>query len=88
MSDFPEVRFSSTHHCFQLNASKDAERLPEGFKRIAYDSDSAKFTFRDRNGQLYQGEAGAEYGILTPMSASCSRPNAFSSGICSPILYT
>jgi hypothetical protein len=68
------------------------ERLPEGFKRIAYDSDSAKFTFRDRNGHLYQGEAGADYGILTPMSASntalsSSRPNAFSSGTFS-ILYT
>ena len=65
------------------------ERLPEGFKRIAYDSDSAKFTFRDRNGSLYQGEAGADYGILTPMSASntaSSRPNAFSSGTFS-ILY-
>lgn len=67
-----------------LTISKDAERLPEGFKRIAYDSDSAKFTFRDRNGHLYQGEAGADYGILTPMSASnsalsSSRPNAFSS---------
>ena len=69
--------------------SKDVERLPEGFKRIAYDSDSAKFTFRDRNGNLYQGEAGADYGILTPMSAalSSSRPNAFSSGTFS-ILYT
>lgn len=60
------------------------ERLPEGFKRIAYDSDTAKFTFRDRNGLLYQGEAGADYGILTPTSAALSsessRPNAFSSG--------
>ena len=56
------------------------ERLPEGFKRIGYDSDTAKFTFRDGNGQLYQGEAGADYGILTPMSAALSsRPNAFSS---------
>ena len=67
------------------------ERLPEGFKRIGYDSDSAKFTFRDRNGCLYQGEAGADYGILTPMAAALSsessRPNAFSSGMFS-ILYT
>ena len=66
-------------------ASKDAERLPEGFRRIAYDSDTMKFTFRDCGGHLYQGEAGAEYGILTPMSTSTtalsrSRPNAFSSG--------
>ena len=63
------------------------ERLPEGFKRIGYDSDTAKFTFRDRNGCLYQGEPGADYGILTPMSAAeSSRPNAFSSGTF--ILYT
>jgi len=62
---------------------EDAERLPEGFKRIAYDSDTMKFTFRDCKGHLYQGEAGAEYGILTPISTSTtlssSRPNAFSS---------
>lgn len=67
-SDFPE----------------DAERLPEGFKRIAYDSDTMRFIFRDCNGQLYQGEAGAEYGILNPQSASTTslsrcRPNAFAS---------
>lgn len=69
----------------QLFISKDAERLPEGFRRIAYDSDTMKFTFRDSNGRLYHSEAGAEYGILTPISASStavsrSRPNAFSSG--------
>jgi hypothetical protein len=84
---FPEA--CSTHHRRQLNdllfISKDAERLPEGFRRIAYDSDTMKFTFRDSNGRLYQSEAGAEYGILTPISASStvlsrSRPNAFSSG--------
>ena len=83
--DFPEVLFahliitavSLTNKLFH----KDVERLPEGFKRIGYDSDTAKFTFRDGNGQLYQSEAGADYGILTPMSAalSSSRPNAFSS---------
>jgi len=64
--------------------SQDEERLPEGFKRIAYDSDSMRFTFQDSNGDLYQGEAGAEYGVLTPMSSlttslSHSRPNAFAS---------
>ncbi|KAF8810317.1 hypothetical protein BYT27DRAFT_7161973 [Phlegmacium glaucopus] len=68
----------------QVSFPEDAERLPEGFKRIAYDSDSMKFTFRDSNGQLYQGEAGSDYGTLRPMSASTtslsrSRPNAFAS---------
>jgi len=68
----------------QYDFPEDAERLPEGFKRIAYDSDSMRFTFRDCSGQLYQGEAGAEYGVLTPMptsttSVSRSRPNAFAS---------
>jgi hypothetical protein len=94
--DFPEVRFFCSIYnylCRQLNHfKKDVERLPEGFKRIAYDSDTAKFTFRDRNGRLYQGEAGAEYGILTPMSADLSssessRPNAFSSGTLSILYY-
>jgi len=66
----------------QFDFPEDADRLPEGFKRIAYDSDSMKFTFRDCNGHLFQGEAGAEYGIMTPMSASTmslsrTRPNAF-----------
>jgi len=68
----------------QYSFPEDAERLPEGFKRIAYDSDTVKFTFRDCRGHLYQSEAGAEYGILTPISTStttlsCSRPHAFSS---------
>ena len=69
-----------------LSSLKDAERLPEGFKRIAYDSDTMKFLFRDCNGQLYQGEAGAEYGgIMTLISPSTtclsrSRPDAFASG--------
>jgi len=68
----------------QFDFPQDLERLPEGFKRIAYDSDSTRFTFRDCNGCLYQGEAGAEYGILNPVSdpiasLSRSRPNAFAS---------
>lgn len=83
--DFPEVRFAhliiNVVSLTNILFHKDMERLPEGFKRIGYDSDTAKFTFRDGNGHLYQGEAGADYGVLTPMSAalSSSRPNAFSS---------
>lgn len=68
----------------QFDFPEDAERLPEGFKRIAYDSDTTRFTFRDSDGHLYQGEAGAEYGILNPKAASTTslsrtRPNAFAS---------
>ncbi|KAH7888193.1 hypothetical protein F5I97DRAFT_1806346, partial [Phlebopus sp. FC_14] len=47
----------------------DSYRLPEGMKRIAYDADSQRYTFRDRLGQLYQGAPGEEYGMLKPVSA-------------------
>ncbi|KAF9563809.1 hypothetical protein CPC08DRAFT_721383 [Agrocybe pediades] len=62
--------------------TEDEERLPEGFKRIAYDSDTRRYTFRDREGVLYQGEPGEEYGTLRPVplehsATEVSRPSAF-----------
>ncbi|KAF8909641.1 hypothetical protein CPB84DRAFT_1765075 [Gymnopilus junonius] len=63
---------------------EDSFRLPEGFKRIAYDADTRRYTFRDANSTLYQGEPGLEYGVLTPVPPSHSsmehaRPSAFAS---------
>ncbi|KAF9236427.1 hypothetical protein BU15DRAFT_50050 [Melanogaster broomeanus] len=52
-----------------LGLWQDPYRLPEGTKRIAYDADSQRYTFRDRSGQLYQSAPGEEYGILMPVSA-------------------
>ncbi|PPQ79075.1 hypothetical protein CVT25_002300 [Psilocybe cyanescens] len=65
-----------THH------DEDLSRLPEGFERIGYDDDTRRYTFRDANGNLYHGEPGSEYGILTPITSAISsieqsRPSAF-----------
>lgn len=39
----------------------DEERLPEGMKRVGYDSDTRQYTFRDSEG-LWVGEPGDEWG--------------------------
>ncbi|KAF8835908.1 hypothetical protein BDN67DRAFT_974803 [Paxillus ammoniavirescens] len=49
--------------------NEDSYRLPEGMKRIAYDADSQRYTFRDRSGQLFQSAPGEEYGKLKHVSA-------------------
>ncbi|KAG6917351.1 hypothetical protein DXG01_002816 [Tephrocybe rancida] len=51
-------------------------------RRIAYDADVQVYTFRDRDGKLYKGAPGADYGILTPvedMGTGSPRPEAFDS---------
>ncbi|KAI9572484.1 hypothetical protein HD554DRAFT_2065451 [Boletus coccyginus] len=48
---------------------EDAYRLPEGMRRIAYDADTQRYTFRDRSGQLYQSAPGEEFGVLRPVAA-------------------
>lgn len=48
---------------------QDAHRLPEGMRRIAYDADTQRYTFRDRSGQLYQSAPGEEYGVLKAVAA-------------------
>ncbi|GLB42117.1 hypothetical protein LshimejAT787_1101320 [Lyophyllum shimeji] len=60
---------------------EDAYRLPEGMKRTAYDADTKMYTFRDRNGTLYRGAPGEDYGTLTPVSdtGGSIRPGAFES---------
>ncbi|KAJ4495769.1 hypothetical protein C8J55DRAFT_494862 [Lentinula edodes] len=49
---------------------EDSYRLPEGMERIGYDSDSGKYIFRDRDGSVWQGPEGAEYGEMTRVSGS------------------
>ncbi|KAJ7628704.1 hypothetical protein FB45DRAFT_919057 [Roridomyces roridus] len=60
--------------------AEDAHRLPEGMKRIGYDADTARYTFCDREGNMYTGPAHERYGSLTPVSKALEdRPNAFAS---------
>ncbi|KAF5392688.1 hypothetical protein D9757_001057 [Collybiopsis confluens] len=47
--------------------SEDACRLPEGFQRIAYDADTQRYTFKDRQGTLYHSAPGETYGKLMPI---------------------
>ncbi|PAV22072.1 carbohydrate-binding module family 50 [Pyrrhoderma noxium] len=49
---------------------EDDYRLPEGMKRIGYDSDTQKYTFKDQNGDLWEGPEGAEFGELTKVGQS------------------
>jgi len=44
---------------------EDDYRLPEGMKRVGYDSDSGRYYFRDREGALYEGGQGCEFGEMT-----------------------
>ncbi|KAF9225218.1 carbohydrate-binding module family 50 protein [Gyrodon lividus] len=44
---------------------EDDYRLPEGVKRIGYDSDTGRYYFRDQEGLTYQGPEGSEFGELT-----------------------
>ncbi|EGN93732.1 carbohydrate-binding module family 50 protein [Serpula lacrymans var. lacrymans S7.3] len=47
---------------------EDDYRLPEGMKRVGYDSDSSSYYFRSSDGSLYKGAEGAEFGQLTRVS--------------------
>lgn len=61
---------------------EDPARLPEGMKRVGYDADTSRYTFKDRKGTLYVGESGSEYGHLKPVEdptkkVERERPQAF-----------
>ncbi|KAF5313487.1 hypothetical protein D9611_008638 [Ephemerocybe angulata] len=61
---------------------EDPARLPEGVKRVGYDTDTARYTFLDRKGTIYKGEPGSEYGHITPVpnpiaKVESERPEAF-----------
>ncbi|KIJ66544.1 carbohydrate-binding module family 50 protein [Hydnomerulius pinastri MD-312] len=47
---------------------EDDYRLPEGVKRVGYDSDTGRYYFRDREGLLYKGPEGSEFGELTQVT--------------------
>ncbi|KAJ7443898.1 hypothetical protein B0H11DRAFT_2250323 [Mycena galericulata] len=65
---------------------EDSACLPEGVKRIGYDADTYRYSFSDREGNVYLGLAHEEYGSLTLVDKSTrspavanDRPNAFAS---------
>ncbi|KAK7042243.1 hypothetical protein R3P38DRAFT_2889329 [Favolaschia claudopus] len=65
--------------------NEDSTRLPEGVTRIGYDADTARYSFCDREGNLYLGPPHEDYGSLTlvgktshQLSATDDRPQAFS----------
>jgi len=46
----------------------DSYRLPPGFTRTGYDSNTRRYYFSDEDGHMYQGEPGQEFGgHLTPV---------------------
>lgn len=46
------------------NSIQDEYRLPEGMTRIGYDSDTGRYRFRDKDGSIWEGPEGAEYGEM------------------------
>jgi hypothetical protein len=66
-SQYDEVRtfhyLASSRHDYQN--LQDDYRLPEGFERVGYDADSGKYFFRDREGQLWEGQEGERFGEMT-----------------------
>jgi len=47
---------------------EDGYRLPEGMTRIGYDSDAGRYRFRDKDGSIWEGPEGAEYGEMRKVS--------------------
>ncbi|KAJ8475054.1 hypothetical protein ONZ51_g6799 [Trametes cubensis] len=45
---------------------EDSYRLPEGMKRVGYDSDTGRYYYRGSDGSLWEGPQGAQYGELRP----------------------
>ncbi|KAI0370075.1 hypothetical protein BV20DRAFT_967084 [Pilatotrama ljubarskyi] len=43
---------------------EDSYRLPEGMKRVGYDSDTGRYQFRDQGGSLWEGPEGAQFGEM------------------------
>ncbi len=44
---------------------QDEYNLPEGMKRIGYDSDTQCYYFKDKDGSIWRGEPGARYSEMT-----------------------
>ncbi|KAH7322988.1 hypothetical protein B0I35DRAFT_476883 [Stachybotrys elegans] len=49
---------------FANRASED-DRLPEGMRRVGYDSDTQVYTFQAEDGSYWESAPGCEYGRLT-----------------------
>lgn len=66
-SQYDEVRTFSlsglSRHDYQN--LQDDYRLPEGLERVGYDADSGKYFFRDKEGQLWEGQEGERFGEMT-----------------------
>ncbi|KAK3322690.1 hypothetical protein B0H66DRAFT_554975 [Apodospora peruviana] len=48
----------------------DDERLPEGMTREKYDADTQTYTYRDKDGSIWEGPAGNRYGELRCISST------------------
>lgn len=62
------MRYALTAHTLGHLISisrQDDYRLPEGMKRVGYDSDSGRYYFRDSEGKMYEGPEGSEFGEMT-----------------------
>ncbi|KAK2462859.1 hypothetical protein APHAL10511_005057 [Amanita phalloides] len=49
---------------------EDEYNLPEGMKRIGYDADTQCYYFKDKDGSIWRGTAGAKYSEMTRVSSS------------------
>jgi hypothetical protein len=87
------LRPSINHASPAINTDpQDTDRLPEGIQRTGYDDQTARYQFRDRDGNTYLGPPHEEYGALTlvgrgsrapsPKAIISDRPGAFASGGC------
>ena len=45
---------------------QDDYRLPEGTKRVGYDADTGRYTFRDYDGSYWEGAEGVRFGVMRP----------------------
>jgi hypothetical protein len=68
---------------------QDDHRLPEGMKRIGYDSDTERYYFRDRDGVVWQGAEGAEFSEMTRGEISAGfTQHTYSSPIISSLIVS
>jgi len=51
---------------------EDEYRLPEGMRRVGYDSDTGKYYYRGGDGSIWEGAEGAQYGELRQVSAEAA----------------
>ncbi|KAL0571615.1 hypothetical protein V5O48_010349 [Marasmius crinis-equi] len=52
---------------------EDSYRLPEGFKRVGYDSDRQVYIFKDGGGATWEGREGEEFGEMKKVSGGSGR---------------